>query len=142
MSTCNPLSRNTFVGTMAYHPSGVVIDILGTEDPSMGRSCEQHDICGSVLQLDTVVRLRSAQVMVDGQEKTVIEALWVTDGIDCCRVGFLPKRCVKDRGAYECQLCQIIEILDGESESASDRRLAKEHNGVCRAAIITPFSLK
>ena len=34
---------------MATHPSGVPADIIGIEASNHGRSCEEHDVCGSVL---------------------------------------------------------------------------------------------
>ena len=71
------------------HPSGIVAEIVGTEMSCQGRSCEEHDICGEVLKEDIVVRLRKIQLMVEGKEETAITAIWVTDGIDRCRVGFV-----------------------------------------------------
>ena len=48
---------------MAAHPSGVLVEIVGIEESGRGRSCEEHSTCGSVLQLDTVVRFRSIQII-------------------------------------------------------------------------------
>jgi hypothetical protein len=49
-----------------------------------GRSCEEHALCGSVLEEDMVMRLSKVQIFVDGFEETVIACYWVTDGIDRC----------------------------------------------------------
>ena len=46
---------------MSYHPSGITIEIVGTEVSSNGRACGSHDVCGSVLCDDVVVRLRKVQ---------------------------------------------------------------------------------
>jgi hypothetical protein len=74
---------------MSRHPDGLLVDILGIEDPSQGRSCSEHAICGSVLKLDVTVRLRSVHIRNDeGEEEMAIAAYWVTCGIDRCRVGF------------------------------------------------------
>ena len=35
------------------------------------------------------MRLRKVQVVVDGREETAVAAVWVTDGMERCRVGFL-----------------------------------------------------
>ena len=49
--------------TMAnFHPSGVSVEILGTEESSNGRTCEEHVVCGSEVHLDMVVRLRRVQI--------------------------------------------------------------------------------
>jgi hypothetical protein len=64
------------------HPSGILVDIVGTEAGNRGRSCEEHDVCGSVLELDCVVRFRAMQIVVEGVEQTALAVYWVTDGID------------------------------------------------------------
>jgi hypothetical protein len=81
------------------HPSGVTVEIVGIERGDRGRSCEEHDVCGTVVAEDTLLRLRKEQILVDGQEETAITCYWVTDGIDCCQVGFLKRHMVKhDKG--------------------------------------------
>ncbi len=76
---------------MVFHPPGIIVEIVGTEANDQGRSCEEHPInCGKVLKPDVVVRLRKVQLMDKGREETAIAAIWGTDGMDPCRVGFLP----------------------------------------------------
>ena len=77
------------------HPSGIVVEIVGTEMSCQGRSCEEHENCGEVLKEDVVVRLRKIQLMVEGKEETAIAAIWVMDGIDRCRIGFVPRHMVR-----------------------------------------------
>ena len=48
-------------------------------------------MCGEVVEEDTLLRLRRVQIEVDGHEETAIACIWVTDEIDCCRVGFLKR---------------------------------------------------
>ena len=48
---------------MATHPSGITVEIVGIEASNNGRSCEEHDVCGSILIEDVVVRLRKVQVV-------------------------------------------------------------------------------
>ncbi len=75
---------------MVFHLPGIVVDIVGTEAGDRGRTCKEHTInCGKVLEEDVVVPLRKVQVMVDGREEMAIAAVWVTDGIYRCCVGFL-----------------------------------------------------
>lgn len=83
---------------MATHPSGITVQIVGTEASSNGRSCEDHDICGSILADDFVVRLQKVQIVsAKGMEESAIAAYWVSDGIDCCRVGYLQRHLIKHR---------------------------------------------
>jgi hypothetical protein len=122
---------------MATHPQGVVVDIVGIEEPSRGRSCELHDVCGINLILDCVVRIRKVQIVNDdSREETALAAYWVTDGVDLCRVGFLPRQFIKDADKFDGKLAQITEFL-GYSDLTSDRRLSHRNRGMCRAAIIT-----
>jgi hypothetical protein len=122
---------------MATHPQGVVVDIVGIEEPSRGRSCELHDVCGTNLVLDCIVRIRKIQIVNDdGLEETAVAAYWVTDGVDLCRVGFLPRHFIKQADKFDGKLAQITEFLE-MSDSPSDRRLSYCNRGMCRAAIIT-----
>jgi hypothetical protein len=73
-----------------FHPTGVVVEIIGTEVGDQGHSCEEHSKCGEVMAKDVVVHLWKMQIQVEGREETAIAACWVTDGVDCCHVGFLP----------------------------------------------------
>ncbi len=72
---------------MPFHPTGITVEIVGTESNTQGRSCEEHDICGSVMAEDVVVRFRKVQILVNGKEESSIAAYHVSDGIDRCRVG-------------------------------------------------------
>jgi hypothetical protein len=44
---------------------------------------------------DMVVHLFKVQIQVEGREEMAIAAYWVTDGVDCCCVGFLPPHMVR-----------------------------------------------
>jgi hypothetical protein len=123
--------------TMATHPEGIVVDIVGIEESSHGRSCSLHDVCGNRLSMDSVVRLRKVQIINDyGREETAVAAYWVTDGVDLCRVGFLPRQYIKQADKYDGKLAQITEFLS-ESESPYCRHLSHRNRGMCHAAIIT-----
>jgi hypothetical protein len=60
-----------------------------------GRSCKEHAVCGSVLEENMAGHLWKVQVLVDGHEETAIACIWVTDGVDHCRVGFLMRHRVR-----------------------------------------------
>jgi hypothetical protein len=57
---------------MAFHPTGVTVDIVGTESNTQGRSCEEHGDCESKLCEDAVVRSRKVQVIINGKEESAI----------------------------------------------------------------------
>ena len=75
---------------MSIHLLGQTVEIFGIDSPTNGRSCQEHRICGHVLQEDVVVRFRKVQVLIKEKEESVITAFWVSNGIDQCHVGYLP----------------------------------------------------
>jgi hypothetical protein len=121
------------------HPCGIVVEIVGTEMSCQGRSCEEHEICGEVMEEDVVVRLRKIQLMVEGKEETAIVAIWVTDGIDCCRVGFLPRHMVRHTARYDWALAQVTRVFSSDPETCdtTERRLFFKNKGYCHATIIS-----
>ena len=123
---------------MAQHPWGHMIKIFGIESPTNGRSCEEHVVCGSVLQDDIVVRLRKVQVVIEDKEETAIAAVWVSDGVDRCRVGYLPKFHVKHWKLLEGALAQIIEVYHEDSDSPTKRQKHHKNSGCAVAALISP----
>jgi hypothetical protein len=98
-----------------FHPTCVVVKIVGTEVGDRGRSCEEHpNNCGKVLAKDVVVRLRKVQIQVAGREETAIAAYWGTDGVDRCRVGFLPRHMVKQAGRYNGALVRVTHVFNAD----------------------------
>jgi len=70
--------------------------------------------CGDLLEEDSVVRLRMERILVPNflagkgrkkREVTAITVNWVTDGVDCCCVGFLPRAYALERAIYDGVLC-------------------------------------
>ena len=95
--------------SMVTHPSGVTVAIIGIGTSDHGGSCEEHDVCGSVTY-DIVIRLQKLHVIIESTEESAIGTFWVTNGVDCCLVGFLQcyfvphwKKC-EGRFAFQKQL--------------------------------------
>jgi hypothetical protein len=131
-------TKNTF--KVVFHPPGIVVEILDTEASDQGRSCEEHPInCVEVLEPDVVVRLRKVQLMVEGREETAIAAVWVTDGMDRCRVGFLPRHMVKHAARYDGSLVQVTRVLRADPTCCdlAERRVRHHNRGCCLATIIS-----
>jgi hypothetical protein len=129
---------------MAEKAMATQVEIVGTLMGDRGRSCEEHVVCGSVLEEDMVVRLRKVQVLADGQEKTAIACYWVTDGIDCCRVGFLMRHMIAHAARYNRALAQVTRVFSGKEEECSreERRMYHAKRGYCQATIISCFPMK
>ena len=73
---------------MAQHPSGVLVDIVSITASDRGRNCEEYDVCGAVLEIDTLVRFRAEQIVVESKEQTALSVYWVTDCVDCQVCGY------------------------------------------------------
>jgi hypothetical protein len=72
---------------MATHTNGITVRVVDT-NCSKGRLCEEHDICGSVLAEDVVVQVWKVQVLVNDKKVFAIGIYLVSEGMDCCHVGF------------------------------------------------------
>ncbi len=46
------------------HPSGIILDVVGTAGINRGRSCEEHACCGNVLENEILVKLRRKQILM------------------------------------------------------------------------------
>lgn len=117
------------------HPIGITVDIVGIEAGNRGRSCEEHNVCGSILEENAVVRIRHVQILVDGKEESALVAYWIADGIDRCRVGFLQRHLLKHWKEYDGMIAQIVDMYK-DSESPTKRRKNYKNRGCCQAVII------
>jgi hypothetical protein len=129
------------------HPPGVVLDIVGTNRGDRGRSCEEHlDACGTaVLMDDAVIRIRKEQILVEDfkagkgkmKEETALTVNWVSDGIDRCRVGFLPRAYVPHAKLWDGVLCQVVFVGSADDPSSLVRRKCHHYCGYARVAVIS-----
>ena len=123
---------------MSHHPCGQTVKILGIQLLRNGHSCKEHPICGHVLQEDPVVHFRKVQVLIDGKEESAIAAFWVSDGVDRCRVGYLPKYHVTHWKSLEGALAQITEIYTEDSDSPTKQQKHYRNSGCAIRALISP----
>jgi hypothetical protein len=121
-----------------FHPTGVVVEIIGTEMDDRGRSCEEHRNCGEVMGKDMVVCLWKVQIQVEGQEETVIAAYWVMDGDDRCHGGFLQRHMVKQAACFDGALVQVTHVFNADPTccDTAERPAFHKNKGCRRAAII------
>jgi hypothetical protein len=129
------------------HPSGVVVDVVGMNKSDCGCSCEEHpDGCGAaVLADDVVVRIRKEQILVKAgflgkgrmREETVLTVNWVSDGIDRCRIGFLPKAYVPNAKMWDGALCQVVFVGAADNPSLIICRKFHQCCGYARVAVIS-----
>jgi hypothetical protein len=129
------------------HPSGVVLDVVGRTRGDRGRSCEEHpDACGTaVLMDDAVVRIRKEQILVEDfkagkgkmKEEMALAINWVSNGIDRCRVGFLPKAYVPHAKLWDGVWCQVVFVGSADNPSSVVRRKCHQYCAYARVAVIS-----
>ena len=125
------------------HPTGIVVDIIGTEETSQGRTCDDgKTACGSLLVTDSLVQFHQVQVLVHDVEETALAVYLISEGSDRYRVGFLRRFLVKHKKKYDGRLARITDILGSELESLSDRHKYHHNKGCCHAVLLktVPFS--
>ncbi len=115
-----------------------IADIVGIGIGDRGRSCEEHTICGTVLQPDVLVRLLKEEIMVDGRIETAISVYWVTDSVKRCRVGFLPYFMIHYANSFNGLLVQVTDVFDKYASSPEIRNKVHHNHGFCRAVILDP----
>jgi hypothetical protein len=119
-----------------FHPTGIIIEIVGLNAADRGRSCEELTVCGAeVLKINSVVRFRAEQINVNGTEETALAVYWVTDGVDQCKVGFLPRHLIKHKDNYDGKTAQIVEFLETLT-CPSARAKSLRNCGIARAALL------
>jgi hypothetical protein len=131
------------------HPSGIILDVVGTAGTDRGRSCEEHACCGDVLENDVLVKLRREQILVPdniaGQgkmkEEMAITVNWVSDGIDCCCVGFLPRTFAMQGIIWDGVICQVVEVFQKNDPSKTCRAKWHHNKGFARVAVVGTFHL-
>ena len=80
-------------------------EIVGLKCGDRGRSCSEHEICGSSVEVGDVFVIRFTMMLSPNQEGVFEEALRVVklDGtaMETCTIGFLPRACLRyDREKY------------------------------------------
>ncbi|KAI2489968.1 hypothetical protein MHU86_24620 [Fragilaria crotonensis] len=136
MSPSAGRNASTRANSPPIHPCGVTVEIVGTGRSDRGRSCEEHDVCGTVLEEDSVVRIRRMQIIGDtGKEESALAVYWISDGIDRCRVGFLPRHLMKQWQLYDGRIAQVVDVYEG-SESPTKQSKNVRNCGCCEAVLI------
>lgn len=107
-----------------FHPCGITVEIVGTARGDRGRSCEEHDVCGAVLQEDSIVRIRHVQIAGEetGTEEGALACYWISDGIDRCRVGFLPRHLLKQWRQCDGRIAQVVDVYEGSDSPTKKRK--------------------
>jgi hypothetical protein len=131
----------------SYHPDGLYVDIVGIIASDCSHSWDDHPFCGEVMALDIVVSFWREMIHVaggtdggPGREKPAVMVYWVTDGIDACRIVFLPWHMIHHAARYDGFLGQITATFSGTHPNYAIREKWHRNMGFCCAAIISPIN--
>jgi hypothetical protein len=102
----------------------IFVQIWGLEKGDSGRSCEEHDICGSHVTVGMLLRLQKSVMVIEGIAQLVVGAYIFKQGHQTCLVGFLPKSKLKWANEYNHRFIQVDEFL---SQSANKYEREKSH---------------
>jgi hypothetical protein len=108
------------------HPSGIILDVVGTAGTNRGCSCKEHACCSDVLDNDVLIKLWREQILVldavtrggKMKEETAINVNWVSKGIDRCCIGFLPNAFIVRGSLWDGILCQGVEVFGKDDPSS------------------------
>jgi len=108
-----------------------IVHIVGTNRNERGRSCEKHPICGVVVEVGGLVRLRLVKLKRGDGREPAIEVRWVIDGEDTCRVGFLQAHYIPYAERYNGKLAKVMEVWSASDDSTYKRRMYHHNCGCC-----------
>ncbi len=122
---------------------------VGIAAGNRGRRCEDHMVCcGELLEEDFVVRLCMERILVPNflarkgkkREEMAVTINWVTDGVDRCRVGFLPRAYALEGAIYDGVLCQVTEVFLKRDPSHMICEKWYKNKGFARVTVIFAFA--
>lgn len=70
-----------------------------------------------------------------GHEESALGVFLVSDGVDRCLIGFLPRQLIRDSEKFNNRIAQVVANLE-VSENNADRARSKRNKGVVRAALL------
>ena len=92
----------------------ISVTLVGLSNAENGRSCEDHIVCGHVVEISTALRFMVTIIRRNNHHNLeyAIGAYHVVEGRTTCLVGFLPARCAIGNG-LRIRLgkwCQLTEL--------------------------------
>jgi hypothetical protein len=125
-----------------FDPSRM-IEFVGLKEASNGRTCTEHEVCGASVSVNDILRLRSTVVTIDGRVEPAIALVLVKDGVETCRVAFIPRVwMVLPKVRNNINKCVQVLKLYEQSDNTFHQSLDLKNGGMGVAVFIDdiPFS--
>ena len=78
--------------------------------------------------------------MVECCEEDTLGVFLVKDGIDSCKVGFLPRYLVPRMKMFNGAVAQVVEMIDPEDSNKFVQKRYEKFRGFCRCVLLTVMS--
>ncbi len=129
------------------HPIGMVLNVVVIAG-DCGCCFEEHMACGSILEEDIMVHLRKEQIVVPDvlagkgkvREHLAITVNWVTKGVNCCHVGFLPSNYVEHACVHNGVFCRVIEVFDDKHPNCVTHKKMYKNRGFACIVVISQLN--
>ena len=123
--------------TESYHPTDIVVKMVGTATSDQGCSCKKHEVCGSAHEVDSVVIFEKIMLIFSDEEETAIAVNAIANGTVGCHVGFLPHYMTPKVAIYDGAIAQIMKIYDKYSKSTAMCKKFHHNLGLFVVAVIS-----
>lgn len=98
-------------------------EIVGLRKSGNGRSCACHEVCGTTLKLDDLIKFKKVVVTVEDKVLNAVCVKVIRDGTETCTVGFIPQVEVATRGdLLHNKYGQVVEFYHDLHEEDVVRR--------------------
>lgn len=113
------------------------IEIVGLAHHSNGRSCTLHEVCGRHVMVGDVLRLVKTVVTVNNIPEEGIVCVKVIDGVDSCKVGFVPRMMASlDRVQNHLNKFVVVKELYESSDNSYKRVKSHKNMGMACVALL------
>ena len=111
------------------------IELVGLKNDANGRSCERHEVCGAVVMVGDVLRLKRAVVTIDGRIEEALKFVSIVSGREKCIVGYTNKSLVLNYQSKANKFVSVIRLYK-DSDNSMERRKSHQNLGMALCGFI------
>ena len=112
------------------------VSVVGLTNSSTGRSCDQHDICGKVVEVGSVLHIRLVPAWRRGRWVDDLVVYFFIKGVDICKVVFLAKEHEADAALLDGKFIRVIDLYSIEDDDITKRMLFYQKYGFAKAIVV------
>ena len=112
------------------------VSVVGVTNSSIGRSCDQHDVCGKVVEVDSVLHVKLVPAWRRGRWVDDLVVYLFVGGVDTCKVGFLAKEHEADAALLDGKFIRVLDVYSAEDDDITRRMLFYQKYGFAKAIVV------